>query len=174
MKKVLIFAAVVLLAVGGLLFWGSYYATSVVKEQLSAQKITFPDKATLEVDNKSLVKYAGATVDTGKEAKAYSEYINGHLKKVANGQTYSEVSSAFQKDKNNQTLAGQRTTLFMGETLRGLLLSAWGWGLMGMIAMYAGIGLWATALIALVGVAMLGGNPIKKTASKKSASKKKK
>ena len=39
----------------------------------------------------------------------------------------------------NATLAGERTTLFMGETLRGLLLQAWGWGQVGSIAVLSGI-----------------------------------
>jgi hypothetical protein len=37
------------------------------------------------------------------------------------------------------TLAAQRTTLFTGETLRGLLLNAWGWATIGAIATLAGL-----------------------------------
>ena len=37
------------------------------------------------------------------------------------------------------TLAGERTTLFTGETLRGPLLQAWGWAQIGSIAILAGI-----------------------------------
>jgi hypothetical protein len=39
----------------------------------------------------------------------------------------------------SEKLAGERTTLFMGDTLRGLLLNAWGWGQIGSIAILAGI-----------------------------------
>ena len=39
----------------------------------------------------------------------------------------------------SEKLAGERTELFTGETLRGLLLQAWGWGQIGSIAVIAGI-----------------------------------
>jgi hypothetical protein len=39
----------------------------------------------------------------------------------------------------SEKLAGERTELFTGETLRGLLLQAWGWGKIGSIAILAGI-----------------------------------
>ncbi len=39
----------------------------------------------------------------------------------------------------NAKLAGERTTLFTGETLQGLLLNAWGWAQLGSIAILAGI-----------------------------------
>lgn len=145
MKKILLVVGVVLAVAASLAMWGSKFATGFVSEQLAAQKITFPDKATLEEDNPALVKYAGQKVDSGDEAKAYSDYINGHLKNIADGKTYSEVSSAYQKDRTNQTLAGQRQSLFMGEALRGLLLNAWGWGLVGTIAFYASLALYLAA-----------------------------
>lgn len=145
MRKALLLLAVLIIVVASLMMWGSKYASDFVHDQLAAQKITFPDKATLEEDNPALVTYADQTVDSGDEAKAYSEYINGHLKNIANGKTYSEVSSEYQEDRSNQTLAGQRQSLFMGETLRGLLLNAWGWGLVGKIAMYSAVGLYLAA-----------------------------
>lgn len=135
--------------------WGSMFASGFVHDQLAAQKIAFPDKATLQKDNPSLVKYAGQTVDSGNKAKAYSEYINGHLKKIANGKTYSEISSAYQQDRTNEALANQRQTLFMGETLRGLLLNAWGWSLLGTIAFYAALALYAAAVGLVVAAVML-------------------
>lgn len=155
MKKVLVALSVVLVAAASLVLWGSKFATGTVREQLAAQKISFPDKAALQEDNPALVKYAGQKVDSGDEARAYSEYINGHLKNIAGGKTYSEVSSAYQKDRSNQELAGQRQSLFMGEALRGLLLNAWGWGLIGTIALYAALALYAAGAGALAGAAML-------------------
>jgi hypothetical protein len=53
------------------------------------------------------------------------DYIGLHLKGIGKGQSYSEVSGAFLKDRNNQQLAQQRQTLFMGDTLTGMLLNAW-------------------------------------------------
>jgi len=153
MKKTLLALGVFLAVAASLALWGSRFATGMVHDQLAAQKITFPDKEALKEDNPALVKYAGQAVDNGDKAKAYSEYIAGHLKNVSGGKTYSEVSSEYQKDKTNQALAGQRQALFMGETLRGLLLNAWGWGLVGAIVMYAAIFLYAAAAaVALVAV----------------------
>jgi hypothetical protein len=164
MKKLLLSLGVVLVMAGGLLWWGSNFATGMVHGQLAAQKITFPDKASLQEDNPALVKYAGKSVDNSETAKAYSEFIAGHLQKVAGGQTYSEVSGAYLKDPTNQKLAGQRQALFMGETLRGLLLNAWGWGLVGKIVMYVALVVFAAAAV-VFGVAMM---PAKATAKKRS------
>lgn len=89
-----------------------------------------------------------ARVQRAAEAKAYADkFIALHLEGVAGGKTYSQVSAAALQDPGNQELAQQRQTLFMGETLRGLLLQAWGWGTIGTIATIAGI-----ALVALGGV----------------------
>lgn len=145
MKKLLLVLSVALVAVASLALWGSTFATGFVRDQLAAQKIYFPEKDELEKDNPALVKYAGQQVDSAAEAKAYSDYIGGHLKNIAGGKTYSEVSSEYQKDRTNQTLASQRQSLFMGEVLRGTLLNAWGWGLVGSIAFYAAIALYIGA-----------------------------
>jgi len=116
---------------------GGSYAHKVVRDQLVPQKIFFSDdKAELPAN---LKQYAGEQVDTASEAKLFAnDYIGLHLKETAGGKTYSEVSGAFMQDKDNAELAQQRQTLFMGETLRGMLLSAWGWGTVGMVATIAG------------------------------------
>ena len=157
MKTILLGGVVALIIGSGLLFWGSSFALTMVHDQLGAQRITFPSRADLEkegVTNQKILSYGGQQVDSGAKARAYSDYINGHLQKVAGGKTYSEVSAEYRKDMTNQTLAAQRQTLFMGETLRGLLLNAWGWGLIGTIAMYAAAGTFVAALV-LLGIAVL-------------------
>lgn len=167
MKRwVLLIVGAVLVVAASLALWGSRFATNFVRDQLVAQKITFPDKATLEKDNPALVKYAGQAVDNGEKAKAYSDYIAGHLKNVADGKTYSEVSSEYQKDRSNQTLAAQRQTLFMGETLRGLLLNAWGWGLIGTIDGYAAIALYVAGAGVIVAAFLLPNAGAKKRAKR--------
>lgn len=163
MKKLPLALGLVLAVAASLVLWGSTFATGMVHDQLLAQKINFPDEASLEEDNPALVKYAGQPVDSGEKAKAYSDYIGGHLKGIADGKTYSEVSSAYQQDKTNQALAGQRQALFMGETLRGLLLNAWGWGLIGTIALYASVALYVAAA-GSVAVAVMA--PAKKRSKK--------
>jgi hypothetical protein len=128
---------------GGLLLWGSNFANNMVHDQLSEQKISFPPAGSPALDPKTypgLQKYAGQRVDNGPKAKAYADqYIKVHLKEVADGKTYSEVSTLSRANPEDQKLAGQVQTLFRGETLRGLLLNVWGWATIGAIAYWVGI-----------------------------------
>lgn len=141
MKKILLGLAVALVVAGGLSLYGSSFTTKTVHDQLAAQKIYFPkDKASGLYDD--LKQYAGQPVDNGAKAKAYADkFIARHLKDTADGKTYAEVSAAARQNPQDQKLAAARQSLFMGETLRGLLLNAWGWGLIGVIAGYAGAGM---------------------------------
>lgn len=133
----------VLIVGGGLLLWGSNFANNMVHDQLAAQRIQFPAKGSPALDPHEfpgLQRYAGQLVDSGPKAKAYAnEFINVHLAGVANGKTYAEASAAARNDPKNATLAAQVQTLFQGETLRGLLLYAWGWSVVGLIAYWVGI-----------------------------------
>ncbi|MET0666172.1 MAG: hypothetical protein ABW008_11465, partial [Acidimicrobiales bacterium] len=84
--------AVVLLAAGILLTWGSTFARDYVHDELTAQAITFPDAAGLEEEGRTdLVKYADEVVDSGTEAEAYASYIAGHVEGIGQGQTYAEL-----------------------------------------------------------------------------------
>jgi hypothetical protein len=143
----------------GLLLWGSSFANDMVHDQLSDQKIQFPPKGSPALDPKEfpgLQRYAGQAVDNGPKAKAYAnEFIKAHLAGVADGKTYSQVSEASRNDPKNEELAGQVQTLFRGETLRGLLLYAWGWSVVAMIAYWVGVasllGAFAVFLALLLG-----------------------
>lgn len=118
-----------------------------------------------------LVKYAGEQVTTGPEAEAYASFINGHLSGIADGKTYADLGTpereaiaAVADAKANgaseadiealqgkaDALTGQRNTLFKGETLRGLLLTAFAWDTVGRIAGYAAIAAFAAAAVMLV------------------------
>ena len=131
-------AAIGMILVGVLALIAGVYTRSVVDDQLSPQKIYFPEKG--EELPPELNQYAGQQVDTGAEAKAYADdYIGAHLEGIGGGKSYSEVSAEFMKDPNNKELAQQRQTMFMGETLRGMLLNAWGWGTLATIATIAGV-----------------------------------
>jgi hypothetical protein len=137
---------------GGLLLWGSNFAGNMVHNQLSEQKISFPPAGSPGLDAKEfpgLQQYGGQAVDNGTKAKAYADqFIKAHLAAVADGKTYSEVSTLSRANPTDEALAGQVQTLFRGETLRGLLLYAWGWSVVGMIAGWAGI----AALLGALGV----------------------
>ena len=60
------------------------------------------------------------------------------------------MSAASLANPTNTKLAGQVQTLFRGETLRGLLLNAYGWSQIALYAFYAAIGL------SIAGAAVLG------------------
>ena len=133
-------AAIGMIVAGVLAIVGGAYAKDVVHDQLVPQKIFFPEKG--EKLPANLNEYAGQQVDTAGEAKAFADdYIGLHLEGIGEGKSYSEVSGEFMKDPSNKELAQQRQTLFMGETLRGMLLNAWGWGTVGTVATIAGIAL---------------------------------
>ncbi|NDI10428.1 MAG: hypothetical protein EBY74_05470 [Actinobacteria bacterium] len=162
---------VFLLVAAALLNWGYSFANQSVTDQLSAQKITFPAadsdglKALPEEDRKFIEPFAGLPLTTGEQAKAYAmHYIGSHVKNIAGGKTYSEVSgealakSAQAKANPNDTalaeeaatLMGQRQTLFMGETLKGLLLNAFAFWQVGQIAMYAALACLVGGLLMLI------------------------
>ena len=96
-------------------------------------------------------RYVGQQLTTGDQAKVYANnFIAVHLKAVAEGKTYSQTSAAAQANPQDPKLAAQVQTLFRGETLRGLLLNAWGWSQIGMYAFYAAIGLTVAALAVFI------------------------
>lgn len=160
-----------LFVAAGLLYWGFTFADQNVKDQLGAQNITFPTadsdsfKALPKDDKEAMEPFAGAKMTTGEQALAYAQhYIGVHVKNVAGGKTYSEVSGAAlaasaqsKADPTNTelasqaaTLMGQRQTLFMGETLKGLLGNAYAFWKMGQIAMYAAWAAGASAIVMLI------------------------
>ena len=164
--------AVVLVVAGGLLTWGSSFAADYVDDELSSQNIVFPEAAALEEDGRAdLLGYAGEAVNTGPEAEAYASYIDGHLAAVAAGATYADLGGPEREAKaaveaaeaagaDEATIAqlqgeadavtGQRNTLFKGETLRGLLLTAFAWSTVGRIAGIAALAAFAAGAVMLV------------------------
>jgi hypothetical protein len=141
-----------LVAAGGLLLWGNSFVSDQVNDQLSAQQIYFPEAGSEGLQDPAikpyLEKYAGEQLTTGAQAKAYADhYIAVHLDKMTGGQTYAELSHKAMANPDDQKLAGQVATVFKGETLRGMLLNAWGWGTIGTVATIAGV-----ALIGIGGV----------------------
>jgi hypothetical protein len=148
--------AVVLAVGGGLLLYAANFTNTTIHDQLVAQDISFPsaDQLPVAAFGETVNGYAGQAVTTGAQAKAYADMIAVHLTKVANGQTYSQVSDAWiasnpnDPTKRDAALGAQRQTLFMGETLRGLLLNVYAFSIFGTIALIGG---W----VALVGALMM-------------------
>jgi hypothetical protein len=149
---------IVLAVGGGLLLWGSNFADNMVHDQLSDQRISFPAKGAENFDAKTypgLQQYAGQAVDSGPKAKAYAnEFIAVHLKGIGGGKTYSELSAQSLSDPKNAELQQTVQTMFRGETLRGLLLYAWGWSVVAAIAYWVGIAALAGALVVLGALAI--------------------
>jgi hypothetical protein len=131
-------AAAGMIILGILAVVGGNYDKQVVRDQLTPQKVFFPPAGSAEL-LPGVKQYAGQQVVNGDQAHAYANnFIGVHLSKIAGGKTYSEVSTAARADPKNAALAEQKASLFQGETLRGLLLNAWGWSLVGTIATIAG------------------------------------
>lgn len=147
-----------LLVIGSLAWYGYHFATNMVTTELSAQKIFFPPKdspaiaALPQESQKEINKYAGQQLTTGEQAKAYANHFIGvHLKEAADGKTYAQISNEAMKNPENEKLQALKTTLFQGETLRGILLgTGYAFWTFGMIAKYAAIAAFAGAAVMAV------------------------
>jgi hypothetical protein len=152
----------ILLAAGGLLLWGSTYTHNMVHNQLAAQQIYFPPKAAFahakagtEITPSmipSVSQYAGQQLVTGQQAQSYADnFIAVHITNMTGGKTYAQLSAASLAQPNNTKLAGEVATVFKGETLRAILLNAYGWWKVSQItyiAALAAFGLGGLTLIA--------------------------
>jgi len=154
--------AVILLAAGGLLTWGSAYVHNTVQGQLAAQQIFFPAKAAFanakpgtEITPSmipSVSQYAGEQMLTGQQAEAYADhFIAVHLTEIGGGKTYSQLSTESIAQPKNVALAGQVATVFKGETLRSMLLNAYGWWKVSQITYIAALVAFALGGLTLIG-----------------------
>jgi len=154
---------VALLVAGGLLLWGSAYVHNTVQSQLSAQQISFPPasafahpKAGAEITPSmipSVSQYAGQQLLTGQQAEAYADhFIAVHIANMGGGKTYSQLSAESIAQPNNTALAATVNTVFKGETLRSMLLNAYGWWKVSQITYII-----ALAVFGLGTVSFLGG-----------------
>jgi hypothetical protein len=82
--------------------------------------------------------YAGQPMTTGAQAEVYADnFIAFHLSKM--GGTYSQLSARAIAQPNNAKLSALVETVFKGTTLRGMLLNAYAFWQMGVIALWAAI-----------------------------------
>jgi len=166
-----------LLIVGIVMTSNANFAKNYVADQLGNQHITFKPAATLTDEEKKapcLVQYAGQKLTTGKQAECYANsFIGLHLQSIAGGKTYADLGTdqtnlqnqvtAAQKSndpnladlqKQYTALTGQRNTLFTGETLKGLLLTSYGFSVFGEKAAQAAVVAYlAAALLLLLAIA---------------------
>jgi hypothetical protein len=143
-----------LLVMGLVLTSNANFAKDYTRDQLAAQKITFKAESALTAEEKEapcIVKYAGQLLTTGAQAECYANHFIGlHVKTSGGGKTYSELGDvqtglraeiktataandpnlpALQKQLTDTT--AQRETVFKGETLKGLLLTSYGFSVFG-------------------------------------------
>jgi hypothetical protein len=162
-----------LLVLGLVMTSNANFSKDYVRGQLLAQHISFKPLGTLTPEEKQsacLVRYAGQQLASGKQAECYAnDFIGLHVKSAAGGQTYADlgvpqsalkaqVAATAASDPalpglqaELATVTGQRETLFKGETLRGLLLTSYGFSVFGVKgAQVATVAYGAGALLALL------------------------
>jgi hypothetical protein len=166
-----------LLLIAGLVFTSNAnFASTYVADQLGQQKISFKTLDTLTAEEKEqacLVTYAGQALTTGKQAECYANnFIGLHLQGIAGGKTYAELGDVQTKlrtqiadaqktgatnltdlQKQLTDTTASRETVFKGETLRGLLLTSYGFSELGAkAALAATVAYLAAGLMLLLGV----------------------
>jgi hypothetical protein len=171
--------AVLLVIAGFVLTSNANFANNYVHDQLAQQNIQFKTADTLTDEEKKsacLVKYAGQELNSGKQAECYAnEFIGLHLTSIGGGKTYAELGDpqaalrtqvAAAQASNDPKLAdlqkqladvtATRETVFKGETLRGLLLTSYGFSEFGAKAAQAAtVAFLTSGLLLLLAIAGL-------------------
>jgi len=162
------------------------FAEENVARQLSEQQISFKPAEALTPEERQrpcLVKYAGQQLTTGMQSQCYAnQFIGVHLKAVAGGKTFSQMKAIQDglraqlgeaQARNDPSVAdlqrqlgevtGKRQTLFEGETVRGLLMTSYAFGVLGSkaaqaadVASWTAMAVLALSLTILVGTAVKG------------------
>jgi len=158
---------VVLLVAGALMTWGHTFVNSNVRTQLAQQQIYFPPKAAFahakagtEITPSmipTVSQYAGQQLLTGAQAKVYAnDFIAVHLSEMPYGGVYSKISAAALAQPGNAQLQGLKQTAFMGTTLRGLLLEAYAFSMIGVVMFWGAIASFVLAALmsVLVGLGL--------------------
>ena len=169
--------AALLAVMGVVLTSNASFAKDNVRDQLTDQQITFKAAESLTEEEKAsacVVENAGKLLTTGAQARCYAdEFIGLHLKKSGGGKTYAQLGDvqtslraqiAEAQKTGNPELANlqkqltdatsQRETVFKGETLRGLLLTAYGFSVFGdKASQFSTVAFAAAILMALLSIA---------------------
>jgi hypothetical protein len=135
---------IALLIAGPTLIWRGVAGRQQVQTELSNQRIEFPSGDALPA---SLMPYAGIRVRTGDQARAFADYIAGNVSKATAGRTYAQIVDELHAAPHaDERLARLRETAFMGQSLRGALLTAYqAWQVsmlvIGLGSLFAAVGL---------------------------------
>lgn len=149
------------------------FSDRYVRSQLAEQKITFKPAEQMteaELARPCVKANAGRAVLSGKQAECFAnEYIAVHLEEIGDGRTYAEWGAdQFALEAQMETARGARLEslkeehasvlrtrqlLFTGETLRGMLLTSFGFSTLGEKgAQAATVSFGAAAAVALLAV----------------------
>jgi hypothetical protein len=143
------------LLVGGISLGLGRFIQGNIRDELKAQQITFTAEEALsdqEREISGMVENAGKPLETGNQARVYSEYIGLHMRESAEEAGYPGASYATlggiqrqlraavaaatesgdeaaleQAQADLTAVTNLRNTMLTGNTLRGNLLSAYGW-----------------------------------------------
>jgi hypothetical protein len=143
------------LVVGGIALWLGGFIQGNIRNELTSQQISFSAADQFSEEEQQIpgiVANAGLPLTTGNQAQVYAEYIGLHLRESAESAGYpgaayatlggvqrelrAEVAAATEAGDETALAEAQekltavtnlRNTMLTGSTLRGTLLSAYGW-----------------------------------------------
>lgn len=149
------------------------YSERYVTDQLARQRITFKAADALTEAERAkpcVVANAGKPLTTGKQAECYAnDFIGTHIVAIGKGRTYAELEDVrtdltsriaaaqaagdpelptLQKELGE--LTGQREAMFKAETLRGILLTSFGFSTLGEKAAEGATAAYAGAALTLL------------------------
>jgi len=161
--------AVVLVLMGAAAIYGGNFGRNNVTDRLAPEQGVFPPYEAMTPEEQAAIgDFAGQQVVNGQQAEAFATYIQGHLAAINEGQTYSQTSAAAREEgldpDTAAELQGKADTLFKGETLRAILLNAYGWWTVATIALYAGYVMVIAGIVLLV-LSIMGFRHAKKAAA---------
>src|SRR5581483_5284757 len=86
------------------------------------------------------------------QAQSYADnFIAVHITNMTGGKTYSQLSAQSLANPNDTKLAGMVATVFKGDTLRAILLNAYGWWKVSQITYIASLISFGLGGLALIG-----------------------
>jgi hypothetical protein len=159
--------AIAALVLGGFAIGMGMFIRSNIYDELASQQINFPAAENLTEQERAIpgiVENAGQPIETGNQARVYSEYILLHMRESAEEAGYpnaayatlgqpqrqlrAEVAAAREAgdeaaledaQQRLDTVTQLRNSMLTGSNLRGNLLSAYGWDNVGLGIIAAGV-----------------------------------
>ena len=159
--RIVTLQAILVLVLGGaslFLISEGNFVNQTIHDQLAAQQISFPAADQIKAGGAldpaefpaEIRAQAGNQVLTGEQARIYGQdFIGIHMKNIAGGKTYSQIDTHSGTAADIATATAQKSALFQGETLKNMLLNAWGWSMLANYTIWGGYALLIAALVTL-------------------------